>query len=161
MTLDYFLLVFIASIGVVQLAAAWSRLNGLLLLGRRLSLVAAPLLVVAAFAWFFLSEPRNIPDTAGGLDGNQQALLFFAAAGAALVSILLVSSLRNWSMAGGEHLEGLEALREATYLRLLLRRGWRLWRGAGRTARRPGNWADPRREKTSYSPPEWDIPGGR
>ena len=60
MTLDYFLLVFFASFGVVQLAAAWSRLNGLLLLGRRLSLVVAPLLVVAAFAWstIQLAKPR-------------------------------------------------------------------------------------------------------
>ncbi len=119
---DYFLLVFAASLGVLQLTAAYSRLYGLLLFSRALSSLLGLAAVVLAFIWFFASEPRNVPDTASGLDGNQQALLFSAGALAALVTTLVVSSLRHWSMVGGdEHDRGLEALRRASYLRVLLK----------------------------------------
>ncbi len=119
---DYFLLVFAASLGVLQLTAAYSRLYGLLLFNRALSSLLGLAAVVLAFTWFFASEPRNIPDTSSGLDGNQQTLLFFAGALAALVTTLVVSSLRHWSMVGGdEHDRGLEALRRASYLRILLK----------------------------------------
>ncbi len=120
--LDYFLLVFVASLGVLQLAAAHSRLYGLLLLNRVASFILGPVLVVLAFTWFFASGARNVPDTAGGLDGNQQWILFFAGAVTALVLMLLLSSLIRRSMAGdGEHARGLEALRHTTYLRALMK----------------------------------------
>ncbi len=119
---DYFLLVFVASLGVLQLTAAYSRLYGLLLFNRALSSLLGLAAVVLAFTWFFASEPRNIPDTSSGLDGNQQALLFSAGVLAALVTTLVVSSLRHWSMAGGDEDDrGLDALRRASYLRVLMK----------------------------------------
>ncbi len=120
--LDYFLFALVASVGVLQLAAAYSRLYGLLFLNRALSSALGLALAVGAFIWFFASEPRNIPDTSSGLDGNQQALLFSAGALAALVTTLVVSSLRHWSMIGNDGpVRGLEALRRASYLRALLK----------------------------------------
>ncbi|MBI4199984.1 MAG: hypothetical protein HY535_05890 [Chloroflexi bacterium] len=126
--LDYFLLVSAASFGILQWAFAYNRLEGLLLLPRRLSLLAGPALTVAAFAWFFLSTPRNVPDTAAGLDGNEQAALFAAGVGIALLAHLLLSSLSNWSMVGRQEHGGLEALRGANYVRTAMRRLGELWR---------------------------------
>ena len=120
--LDYFLFSLVSSVGVLQVAAAYSHLYGLMLFSRRLSAGAGLFLVVAAFTWFFTSEQRNIPDTAGGLDGNQQALLFSAAAGVALLLTLLASSVRHWSLGGGnQEVQGLDALRDSNYLRALLK----------------------------------------
>ncbi|HIM49992.1 MAG TPA: hypothetical protein EYM32_14095, partial [Dehalococcoidia bacterium] len=70
---DYLVLVFSASCGVFQMAAACNGLHGLLFFkGRRTAFIFGLALWVAAFAWFFLSEPRNQPDTTLGLTGNQQ-----------------------------------------------------------------------------------------
>lgn len=100
--------------------------------GRRLSLVLGTALAVGAFAWFFASGERNIPDTEGGLDGNGQAGVFAAAAGAALVSGLVLSSLTNALRLPGKPLEiGLDGLNGATYLQALsglvaeVSRSWR------------------------------------
>ena len=128
--LDYLLFVFLSALGVLLLVTAHSRLDGLLLVGRRLSFVAGALLVAGAFSWFFASDSRNMPDTGTGLDGNEQALLFVIGASAALVVVLVLSSLRNWSLAGGQEGRGVEALRNGSYLRLLFRglRGlWNSW----------------------------------
>ena len=119
--LDYCLLVFLSALGVVQIAAAANGLVGLLFIRHRTaSLLLGAVLVVGAFLWFFLSEPRNIPDTADGLDGNQTAGLFAVAAGAAVMLTLLASSLRNRRLSRqGPLPAGLDALRETTYLRAL------------------------------------------
>jgi len=125
--LDYLLFVFFSAFGVLLLVTAHNRLDGLLLVGRRLSLVAGALLVTGAFSWFFASDPRNVPDTGAGLDGNEQALLFVIGAGAALVLVLVLSSLRNWSLVRGQGGHGVEALRNGSYLRLILRGLRSLW----------------------------------
>lgn len=130
--LDYLLFAFLSALGTLLLVTAHGRLNGLLLVGRKLSYVVGGLLVAGAFAWFFASAPRNVPDTGAGLDGNKQAILFTAGASAALALLLLLSSLRNWSMVGDPEGQGIEALRHGSYLRLLfrgLRDRWNSWYG--------------------------------
>ena len=124
--LDYLLFVFIAALGVLQMVAAYSALRGLLFVRvRSLAFVLGLLITVAAFIWFFLSEPRNIGDTEGGLDGNQMSAFFALGAGLALVLTLLVSSIINRSMgsdggSAGQQLDtGLNALRQTTYLKAL------------------------------------------
>lgn len=125
--LDYFILVFLSALGVLLLVTAHYRLTGLLLMGRTLSKAAGGLLAVGAFIWFFVSAPRNVPDTGAGLDGNQQAVLFSIGSLAALVVVLALSSLRNRSMNGQSEAQGIDALRKETYLRLIARRLRRRW----------------------------------
>lgn len=120
--LDYLAFVFASAVGVIMAATARAGLDGLLIAGRRLSYLVALALIGGSTWWFFASEPRNVPDTGRGLDGNEQAILFLLGSGAALALMLIVSSLRNWSMepeASEEY--GLDALRSGNYLRTLYR----------------------------------------
>mgnify|MGYP000468753809 CR=1 FL=1 len=118
--IDYFILVFVATIGVIQISASTGRLNGLLLF--KAPLIARTLglaLVLGAFVWFFSNETRNVGDTSGGIDANTQALFFFLGTLAGGGLTFLVSSMVNLRMNGGEQSpeSGLEALRETTYVR--------------------------------------------
>ena len=131
---DYFLLVFVASLGVLQIAASLAHLNGLLifkppLVSRALGL----LLFVGAFVMFFSTGTRNINDYEGGLDAPTQGLFFFLGAFAGLGVTLMLSSLVNLRMNGGRPSPeaGLDALRETNYisaLRLSLGYWSRAWR---------------------------------
>ena len=121
-TLDYLLFVFIAAFGTLQMAAAYGALRGLLFIRARLPAFCAGLVItVVAFLLFFLTEPRNVPDTEGGLDGNETAGLFTLGAGSALVLTLILSSISNRALGKGQqqHVSGLDALRETTYLNAL------------------------------------------
>ena len=120
--LDYLAFVFTSAVGVIMAATARSGLDGLLITGRRLSYLVSLTLIAGSTWWFFASQPRNVPDTGPGLDGNEQAVLFVLGAGAAMALILIVSSLRNWSMeAEAPEESGLDALRSGGYLRTLYR----------------------------------------
>ena len=117
---DYFILVFVATMGVIQISASTGRLTGLLifkspLIARTLGMI----LVVAAFIWFFSTGTRNVGDTNGGLDAPTQALFFFLGTMAGSGFAFLVSSLVNLRMNGEKQSpdSGLEALRETTYVR--------------------------------------------
>ncbi len=121
--LDFFVFAFIASLGVLQMVAAHAALQGLLFLRvRPVAFFMGFITTILGFLWFFLSEPRNLPDTNGGLDGNQIAGLYTLGAGAALLVTLLVSSITNRSLGFGKHKlsSGLDALRETSYLRALV-----------------------------------------
>lgn len=120
--LDYLAFVFTSAAGVIMAATARSGLDGLLITGRRLSYLVSLTLIAGSTWWFFASQPRNVPDTGPGLDGNEQAVLFVLGAGAAMALILIVSSLRNWFMeAEAPEESGLDALRSGGYLRTLYR----------------------------------------
>ena len=131
---DYFILVFVASMGVLQIAASLGRLNGLLFFksppaARAFGIV----LIVAAFIWFFSTGSRNVNDYNGGLDAPTQALFFFLGALAGVGVTFLVSSMVNLRMNGQEPSPeaGLDALRETNYIRALghsLGYWWREWR---------------------------------
>jgi hypothetical protein len=120
--LDYFIFVLLAALGVVQMAAAYNSLRGLLFVRvRPLAFLGGMVATGLAFLWFFMSEPRNIPDTRGGLDGNEMAGLFALAAGSAVILTLLLTSLSNRSMPWAGRLDpGLDALRQTTYARALV-----------------------------------------
>tara|TARA_B100000315_G_scaffold217799_2_gene218653 strand:+ start:274 stop:861 length:588 start_codon:yes stop_codon:yes gene_type:complete len=133
--LDYCILVFLASSGVFQMVAALGGFRGLLYFRQRpVSILFGVVLMTGAVAWFFLSESRNVPDSAHGMNGNEQFGYFFAGAGAGLAFTLIVSSLRNWSL-GVEKSDlppGLDALRETSYLRALHRTCSYYWALRGR-----------------------------
>ena len=121
---DYYLFVFAASLGVIQISASLGRLRGLLLLKSPAVARASGLaLAVGAFVWFFATDPRNLNDYEGGLDANIQALFFFLGALTAIVVTVLVSSLVNARMNGGGPApgEGLDALKHTNYVRALSR----------------------------------------
>ena len=125
--LDYFLLVLFASCGVFQMAAALNGLRGLMLFKRRrAAFIFGSVIMAGAVGWFFLSEPRNLPDTGFGLTGNEQFGYFFAGSGAGLAVTLLVSSVRNRNLGRGRSAIplGIDALAESNYLRALHRTLW-------------------------------------
>ena len=132
--IDYYMFVFGACLGVIQVAVSLGRLRGLLvfkspLLARAFGLALA----VAAFVWFFATGARNLNDYEGGLDAPTQALLFFLGAISALLVTLLVSSLVNAGLNDGdsEPGDGLDALKDTNYGRALARSlqyWWREWR---------------------------------
>jgi len=133
---DYFVMVVLASCGAIQIACAYARLYGLLLLRRPLpSALLGVALVVAGFLWFFAPGPHNVPDYAGGLDGNQQALLFFLGSLTSFLLTAVLTSLVNrnrLSPAPSGRPEGLDALRYRTYLELVqaqVEERWRRWSG--------------------------------
>ncbi len=129
---DYLAFVFLTAFGVLLVVTALSRLRGLLLVGHRMSLLLGAALTVTAFTWFFVSKPRNLPDTGGGLNGNDQTMLFAVGAVAALALVLVLSSVRNWSMGANAAGDGVEALRNSSYLRLLykgIKYHWNRWSG--------------------------------
>ena len=131
LALDYFLFVFLAALGVIQMAAAYNSLRGLLFFKPRpVAMVAGMAITAMAFVWFFASEPRNVPDTDGGLDGNQAAGLFALGAGLALLLTLIASSVSNRSLGNGDRdfSPGLDALRETTYIKALLTTVKKLWK---------------------------------
>ena len=131
---SYVGLVFIASLGVIQLAAAHAGLTKLLFVkSKALTCFLGLTLIVASFTWFFWDGPRHIPDTAGGLDGNDQALLFLLGAVSATIITALLTSIVNARLAGREPEpgEGLEALAHNSYAKAVrhsLRYWWRNWR---------------------------------
>ena len=148
--LDYYLLVFVASCGVFQIAAALEGLRGMLIFKYRPgSFLVGLALVAASFTWFFLSEPRNVPDSAHGMNGNEQFAYLFAGLGSGLAFTLVVASLRNWTLGSRATVTslGLDVLRESSYASAL-RRASELWWPLGRRTAK-SNSGNPVTEPTS------------
>lgn len=95
LAINYFLLAFITIVGALQLVAARHRLIGLsFFIGRARKPIwgylLATILIVGAFAWFFVTTPEVFVP---GLAGSELALLFGAAGVCALAFTLIVSSV--------------------------------------------------------------------
>ena len=132
--IDYFLLVFVSGICTIQIACTFSGLVGLLYVkSAKATRLLGASLIVAAFIWFFSVAERNINDYEGGLDSNEQGLLFFSAIVAAGAFTFLSSSLINRRMRGQSTQlgAGLGALDESSYFRAVRanidhwRKNWR------------------------------------
>ncbi len=126
---DYFIFVFMASLGVIQTAASIGGLRGLLvfknpLVARSLGIAIA----VVAVIWFFAVAERNINDYAGGLDSNQQGILFFLAALMSGALTCLLTTLLNLRMRDNERAPdaGLGALYRSCWGRALAH-NYRYW----------------------------------
>ena len=130
--LDYYLLVFIASSGVFQAIGGLHGFQGMTFSNNRpVSILIGLAALAGAFTWFFLSQPRNVPDSALGLNGNEQFAYFFAGSGTGLAITLIVASLRQLKFGARQRElpEGLDALKETSFLSLMFRLICRL--GAG------------------------------
>lgn len=132
-TIDYFILIILASIGVIQLGALYGGLKGLLF---SKSIVFSHFigfsLPVISFTWFFMTDARNINDYAGGLDSNIQALLFFLGALTGWILTIILSSIINIHMKSKDlsPFEGLDSLKKTNYFNALifnLKYWWSNW----------------------------------
>ena len=127
---EYLLLVVVGCCGVLQLAAAFGGLRGMLIAGdKRFSTVVGVLLVGGALVWFFWEGGRNLPYTGGGIAGAAQFYLFMLGAFLALLFTFLFTSLTNISKKTSvDTADGLPALRETTYLNALTRNLSTVWK---------------------------------
>jgi hypothetical protein len=119
---NYVILVFLASIGVIQIAVAHAGLTKLLFLKHTpLAYALGFTLIIASFSWFFWDGPHHIPDTAGGLDGNDQGWRFALSALAAVFFTVLTTSALNHRAGNRPPTTpgGLESLRDHTYIEAL------------------------------------------
>jgi hypothetical protein len=88
MAADYFVMMFIASIGVYQIVSIHAKFDGLCFFKQPiLQFIFGALVLIGAFVWFFTSEQRNLQST---VEGSQQLGLFLGAivAGYAVTGIL-------------------------------------------------------------------------
>ena len=126
--LQYFAFVFVATCGVIQIAAAYSRLRGLLFLKKPLaSHILGGVLILGSFLGFFLAADRN----RRGLEGTEQFGYFMLGGIAAVVFSLILSSLINLRLRPSAPKdpgpgEGLDALEDMTYFQAL-RNSFRRW----------------------------------
>lgn len=128
--LDYYLLVLIASCGLFQIVGALHGYRGMTFSDNRfVSTFIGAAALIGAFTWFFLSEDRNVSDSDLGMNGNEQFAYFFAGSGTGLAITLILTSLRQLKFGAQQRElpEGLDALKETTFLslisRLIRRRG--------------------------------------
>ena len=129
---EYLLLVFLSCCGVVQVAAAYGDLKGVLFFGNRLfSFILGVALMSGVMVWFFRSGGRNIPDTNGGIAGASQFFLFVLGAFLALLCTFLVTSLVNSNLRKGPYTDtedGLTSLRGTTFFQALWNNLGILWK---------------------------------
>ena len=119
LALEYFVLVFAASLGVFQAAAAYNGLRGLSFFSRPTwgyllaALTTGPALV-AFFTW-------NLRNATGVIEGAQQLVLLSLAIMAAYIVTLVASSLLNSSPPTGNAAPpaGIEGFKEAGFFQLL------------------------------------------
>ncbi len=122
--LEYSLLLFIASNGIFQLAAAHSQLKGLSFFKRiTLTYVFAILTIGGSFGWFFAWDNRlqeKIMHT--GLEGSQQLYYFFLAVTAAFVFTIIISSIINRQPLSKSEPkgQGLDILKQRNYFQALI-----------------------------------------
>jgi hypothetical protein len=91
MTLDYFILVFISSLGVYQIAAIHAKLDGLCFFRNPVvQYIFGILAIIGAFVWFFTSTDRNIHTS---VQGSQQLGLFLASIVASYAFTVILSSI--------------------------------------------------------------------
>ena len=119
MAFEYFYLVLISSVGVIQAAVAYNGFRGISFFNRKIYgylfmvFTLGPVLV-AFFAW----NERNIT---GVIEGREQFYLFILAIVAAIGFTLVLSSLlKHWSLrTNNVRHDGFEALKEVTFFQAL------------------------------------------
>ncbi|MDE2968989.1 MAG: hypothetical protein OXT51_02655 [Chloroflexota bacterium] len=70
---DYVVWIFLAAVGVIQVASAHAGLTKLLFIrAKPWAMALGAVLILAGFVWFFRDGPRHFPDSASGINGNEQ-----------------------------------------------------------------------------------------
>jgi len=119
LALEYFYLVLIAAVGVIQAAVAYNGFRGISFFSHKISAYLFMAVTLGpVLASFFTWNERN---PTGVIEGAQQFGLFMLAIVASIGFTLAMSSLLNhWTFRGNdiEH-NGLEALKEATFFQAI------------------------------------------
>jgi hypothetical protein len=146
----YFIFIYLASLGVLQIAASYANLNGLSFFTKpNLGYIFGALSIVGGFCWFYIvgnphpevaytisvgdifrygfSNP-NPPSTGLILGAGESVFFFLLAAGCAFLTTIAFSSIVKFRISPGtpeemkeEAPEGLEALREMTFFQAITR----------------------------------------
>lgn len=151
LALEYFVFIFLASLGVLQIAASYTNLRGLSFFKRPIwGYIFGSLAVVGGFSWFYIvANPHPdvayalglgdifrygwsnpFPPGTGIIMGESECLLFFLLAVlCALLITILISSIVQSRMphrtpegTNEEAPKGLEALKEMTFFQAISRR---------------------------------------
>ena len=120
--LKYSALAFAAIVGVMQAAAAYNNLRGMLFFRRNLYAYIFAVITVGVPLGFFFAWNYMFP--INRIAGSQQTGLFLFATIAAIIFTVIVSSLVNikFHSPNATQLKGLDALREGMYFRILWER---------------------------------------
>jgi hypothetical protein len=120
--LIYRILVFVAALGVIQGAAAYNDLRGLLFFRRKLYAYIFAIITVGVPLGIFFRW--NYMFATGIIAGTQQTGLFVLSVIAAVIINVIVSSLVNigYYPQSAAPTKGLEALRESTFFRVIRER---------------------------------------
>ena len=122
MALDYFILVFISSMGVYQIAAIHAKLDGLCFFNNRaFQYIFGLLAIISAFSWFFTSKDRNVHTT---VEGSQQLGLFLASIVASYIFTAILASIMQAKVTskgdspreGKQYDMGIETLKKTTLI---------------------------------------------
>jgi nicotinamide riboside transporter PnuC len=120
MALDYFILVFISSLGVYQITAIHAKLDGLCFFKNRvLQFIFGLLAIIGAFVWFYTSQDRNIHTK---VEGSQQLGLFLASIVASYLFTAIMASImqakvtskEGFPREGKQYDMGMETLKKTT-----------------------------------------------
>ena len=130
-TQEYLLLVFISATGIIQIAATYGQIKGLLIVQNMyISTTVGILLIVAPLLAFFWSGGRNIPDTNGGIPGALQFALFLLGIALAIsftYAVTSISQSHRFSATTLDTPKGLESLRETTFAKAIFKNLCILW----------------------------------
>lgn len=147
---EYFLFIFLSSLGILQIAASYSNLNGLSFFKRpKWGYIFGALSIVGGFSWFYIvgnphpevgyaitvsdifvygwSNPK--PPDIGLIMGEGESLIFFLlAVGCALLTTIVISSIVKFRISprtpedmSEKAEEGLEALKRMTFFQAITR----------------------------------------
>jgi len=119
---EYYLLIVLTALGALQLAVQHSKIRTLQLTNHYpLTRFLGRLLLFVPSIWFFSTQNRNLPDTNGGLDGGDQAVLFVGGCLTALIITLSISHTKRFVQHPlRSKLKGIEALYDETYISAVL-----------------------------------------
>ena len=123
---EYYLFVFVASVGVLQLVANYRQIKGLLFFQNKiLSYIFSILAIGGSFGWFFgWADRLDTIMRRVGLEGAQQFLYFNMGAFLALIFTLIVTSVLYAYRSKAQchqksYSQGLGALKEVGYFEAL------------------------------------------
>ncbi len=119
MAFEYFYLVFVAAIGVIQAAVTYNGFKGISFFSYRVSAYIFMLVTTGpAMASFFTWNERN---ATGVIEGGEQFFFFMLAIVAAIGFVLVLSSLlKHWSLRKNDvRHDGFEALKEVTFFQAI------------------------------------------